>query len=223
MAYNPKLHNRKSLRLRSKDYRSGSYFITICGVNREWLFGEIKHEEMMMNELGIVVEDEWLKTKTIRPNVKLDAYVVMPNHFHAILHLEEKDLAPVQYLGGRGIEHMMDEHHPNTGCSEHHRRGIARYAPTDAVTKQNNRDASKTGKFHKIIPDSLGSIIRGFKSATTRHINRLRNSTETSVWQRNYYEHAIRNAEELQKTRTYIQKNPKYWFADEEYTPHKYA
>jgi REP element-mobilizing transposase RayT len=70
-------------------------------------------------------------------------------------------------------------------------------------------------------PGSLGAIIRGFKSSATNHINHLRDSPATSVWQRNYYEHAIRNEEELQKIRTYIRENPKHWPEDEEYSPPK--
>lgn len=138
MTYNPKIHQRKSLRLRTKNYRSGSYFITICAVNREWLFGEIKNEVMQLNDLGKIVVEEWFNTEKIRTNVKLDTYVVMPNHFHAVIHICKNNMAPILDFGVRGIEHMMDEHHPDAGCSEHHCRGMARHAPTDAITQESS-------------------------------------------------------------------------------------
>lgn len=65
------------------------YFVTICTANRELLFGEIVEGEMVVNQVGQIVEDEWRKTPTLRPNVELDEYVVMPNHFHGIVAIVE--------------------------------------------------------------------------------------------------------------------------------------
>lgn len=66
------------------------YFITICTYKRECLFGEIKNEEIILNEIGHIVENEWLKTEEKRKNVKLDEYKVMPNHFHGIVFIDYK-------------------------------------------------------------------------------------------------------------------------------------
>jgi putative transposase len=77
---------RRSIRLKGYDYtQAGAYFITLCSYRRVSLFGEISDEEMHSNEFGRRVEAAWLKTGTIRSNVELDEYVVMPNHFHGIL------------------------------------------------------------------------------------------------------------------------------------------
>jgi REP element-mobilizing transposase RayT len=65
-------------------------------------------------------------------------------------------------------------------------------------------------------PYPLPEIIRGFKTFSSRHINRLRNMSGTSVWQRNYYEHVIRRDESLAKIREYIQTNPLRWVLDRE-------
>lgn len=78
----------QSARLQSWDYSSiGMYFISICTANREHFFGEIEQGEMQLNTLGQCAEQEWLKTFEIRPdmNLQMGAYVVMPNHFHAII------------------------------------------------------------------------------------------------------------------------------------------
>jgi len=79
-------HHRRSIRLREYDYsQPGFYFITVCTAQRECLFGEIVDGEMVLNEYGQMVRDEWAKTASIRREITLDEYVIMPNHFHRIL------------------------------------------------------------------------------------------------------------------------------------------
>ncbi len=67
-----------------------------------------------------------------------------------------------------------------------------------------------------VIPGSLGAIVRAFKSATTKRINTLNGTSGASVWQRNYYEHIIRNENEWEAIRAYIQNNPIQWDRDDE-------
>ncbi|UBF23688.1 transposase [Kovacikia minuta CCNUW1] len=64
-------------------------------------------------------------------------------------------------------------------------------------------------------PRSLSSFIAGFKSAATKQINMMRNAPGTPVWQRNYYEHIVRNEESLQHLRQYIHNNPLSWQEDQ--------
>ncbi len=64
-------------------------------------------------------------------------------------------------------------------------------------------------------PNSLGSIIGQFKSISTKRINRLNNTPGNSIWQRNYFEHILRNENDLYNTRNYIQNNPLKWELDE--------
>jgi len=77
-----------STRLQTWNYANeGAYFITICTKNREHFFGEIIEGKMILNEIGRLTEIEWAKTIEIRQdmNLELGAFVVMPNHFHAIV------------------------------------------------------------------------------------------------------------------------------------------
>lgn len=77
-----------SARLQNWDYgNNSSYFITICTKNKEHLFGEILNGEMQLNELGELVEKEWLRTLELRPDMELELgeFKVMPNHFHGII------------------------------------------------------------------------------------------------------------------------------------------
>jgi len=81
-------HRRRSIRLRGYDYtQPGAYFVTICTHERKALFGQVVDGDMVLNEWGWVVGEEWFKTAQIRPYVELfeDEFVVMPNHIHGIL------------------------------------------------------------------------------------------------------------------------------------------
>jgi REP element-mobilizing transposase RayT len=84
------LHHRKSIRLKEYDYATpAEYFITICTYQRKWFFGEIIKEEMHLNPLGMIVREEWLRSQAIRPGIELDEFVIMPNHMHGIIIINE--------------------------------------------------------------------------------------------------------------------------------------
>ena len=86
MSYDPDKHHRRSIRLKGYDYtQAGAYFVTLCTWQRECLFGEIVGGKMQLNDCGRVLEEEWLHTAVVRPNVDLDAFVIMPNHMHGII------------------------------------------------------------------------------------------------------------------------------------------
>lgn len=90
MPYDPEKHHRRTIRLPEFDYRQvGAYFITVCVYQRDMLFGEIIDDEMILNEYGHIVLDEWMETAIIRPGIFLDEFIVMPNHFHAIIFLPD--------------------------------------------------------------------------------------------------------------------------------------
>lgn len=90
MTYDPELHHRRSIRLAGRDYAAvGSYFVTICTYSRELLFGEIIDGCVRLNPLGTIVAQEWVKTRRVRPNVEIDAWVVMPNHLHGIIVIRD--------------------------------------------------------------------------------------------------------------------------------------
>ena len=78
----------KSTRLNGWDYSSdGAYFITICTKNRKCIFGNVVHGEIKLSAIGKIVANEWIKTEQIRTYIQLDEWIVMPNHFHAILFI----------------------------------------------------------------------------------------------------------------------------------------
>ena len=145
MPYDPESHHRHSIRLKGYDYsQAGAYFVTICTHNKACVFGDVVDGEMRLNEYGAIVKDEWLRTDTLRENVVIDEYIIMPNHIHGIV-----------IIMGNG-------------------RGMARRAPT-------------LESFSRPVAGSLSTIMRSFKSAATKEINKMSGAPNLPVWQRNYY------------------------------------
>jgi putative transposase len=172
MKCDPDKHHRRSIRLKDYDYsQSGAYVVTICTHDKQFLFGQIVDGNMILNELGKIIHDEWVKTEQIRENVKIDEYIIMPNHLHGIIVIP---------------------------CN---RRDVLQYVPT-------NQFRSPSG--------NIGSIIRGFKSASTKRINEMRETPKMPLWQSNYYEHVVRNDDDLNDIREYIINNPLKWDLDRE-------
>jgi hypothetical protein len=94
--YNPKIHHRRSIRLKGYDYsKAGLYFITICCQNRICRFGEIVVTEnmptMKLNDSGKMVNEKWLEMVERFPKIELHEYSIMPNHFHCILEILSMD------------------------------------------------------------------------------------------------------------------------------------
>ncbi|MBK9980958.1 MAG: transposase [Saprospiraceae bacterium] len=91
MVFNPRRHHRTSYRFKGHDYGSpGAYFVTANCINGEHLFGEVVNGEMNLNALGQIVYTQWYRTEAIRPNITLGAFVIMPNHIHGIIIINEK-------------------------------------------------------------------------------------------------------------------------------------
>jgi len=90
MKYDPQKHYRRSIRLKEYDYaQSGWYFITIVVQNRELLLGNIDDGLVVLNEAGKIVKNFWIKIPSLRTFIELDEFVIMPNHFHGILIINE--------------------------------------------------------------------------------------------------------------------------------------
>ena len=82
--------HRQSIRLRDYDYSSaGAYFVTICAFAKECRFGTVEGGTVRLNAVGEMLAEEWLRTPVLRPQVELDAFVVMPNHVHAIVVIND--------------------------------------------------------------------------------------------------------------------------------------
>lgn len=88
MKFNSARHHRRSIRLKGYDYKQpGAYFVTICAQDRECLFGDIVEGTLRLNDAGHMVQTTWDGLPTHYPGVGIDAFVVMPNHAHGIIVL----------------------------------------------------------------------------------------------------------------------------------------
>lgn len=190
MQYNPEIHRRRSTRLRGYDYSlRGAYFVTICSVNRVCLFGEIVNGEIRLHQAGLTVQECWEEIPAHFPDVELDAFVVMPNHVHGIIVVS----------AGKG-----------SACRD---RSMASISTTCRGPKVTCR-APMAERFGRPVPGSVPTVIRSFKSAATKRTNQMRRCPGARLWQRNYWEHIIRNETELSRLREYVLTNPMRWELD---------
>lgn len=182
-----------SARLQNWDYGWGaSYFVTICTQNRECYFGEILDGKMQLSEIGEIVENEWIKTFEIRPdmNLTMGEYVVMPNHFHAII--------------------IIGENEYNTERGPQRRDAMHCVSIVDTDTNINTDNKNKFGPQSK----NLASIIRGFKIGVTKNARHIH---ADFAWQPRFHDHIIRNNESFEKIKSYIIENPLKWNDDKFY------
>lgn len=186
--YDPNIHHRRSIRLKNYDYSQvGMYFVTICTQNSDCFFGNIVSREMQLNDAGMMVQSMWEELPSRFANLELDAFVVMPNHIHGIF----------------ALGHAGD----CTGHSAGHSGGSG---------------GSGSNRSSGTLAGTVGRMVQAFKSITThQYIYGVRQSGWApfpgKLWQRNYWEHVIRNDSELNRIREYIQNNPAQWEYDKLY------
>jgi len=202
----------ESIRLPGYDYsQPGAYFITIVTHNRQCSFGNIIDDEMMLNEFGVLVQNEWLKTGIIRPNINIDAFVVMPNHLHGIIIITDNDNGH-----SRDSRDSRDSRRDTLQrVSTWMETGMETGTHSDTDTVSESKTGTKTiEQFGKPTKNSIPTIVRLFKSTTTKQINQMRQTPMQPLWQRNYFEHVIRDDNELTRIHHYIINNPKRWEED---------
>ncbi|MGB2896498.1 MAG: hypothetical protein WBB65_10105, partial [Anaerolineales bacterium] len=126
---------RRSIRLQDYDYSQlGAYFVTICTLGRECLFGDVRGGKMALNELGEIVAESWQWLGRRHEHVEMDEWVVMPNHLHGIIEII--DCKGGSHTGGtgRGGSHTGGTGRGGTGRGGTGRggsgRGGSRTAPT---------------------------------------------------------------------------------------------
>jgi putative transposase len=188
-----------------------------------------------LNPAGQMVEAEWLALPSRFPQIELDVFQVMPNHFHGILGIQNTSV-------GAGLVPAQDGAATATDRATAAERATTRVAPTMAgdvgaglVPAQDDAAATTdrataTGRATTrvaptVVGDApvrtvLGNMIGAFKSIATNEyivgVNELGwEPFPGKLWQRNFYEHIIRNERALKAIREYIINNPANWAADQ--------
>ena len=208
--FDPHKHHRRSIRLKGYDYsQPGAYFITLVTFQRDEIFGEVVNGEVKLSALGKMVSEEWLRSMEMRKEIRLneDEFVVMPNHLHGIVWIVGADgIRPdsnASTVGADGIRPIGV--HPNA----------IRPNSVHMIDQEKGVNAGQ-GACHAPVqraPRSLGSFIAGFKAAVS---SRARRELEMEgIWQRNYFEHIIRNEREFTAIWNYIDANPLRWYEDQ--------
>lgn len=176
---------RRSIRIPHFDYsQPGYYFVTICTEDREELFGTIRNGIICISDLGAILWNEWFDLLQRFSSVELDSFIVMPNHIHGIIGIVGAEFTPAQFNA------------------------------ENKLNRQSTRDGADTRP-----APTLGDIISTFKSLSFRRWRTfvIKNDIQNvalKFWQRNYFEHIIRNEQSLGRIREYIQNNPLKWELD---------
>ncbi len=185
MIDNDNIHQRRSIRLPGYDYSQlGAYFITICTQDRKCLFGNIVDGKMTSNDAGTIIQTVWRELPIHYNGTEIDEFVVMPNHIHGIVIVGATPRIGQAQEGGQP-------------------QGVA---PTENITGNTE-------------PLSLPDVVHRFKTMTTkRYADGVKQygwpPFPGRLWQRNYWEHIVRNEIELNKIREYIRNNSTQWDHD---------
>jgi len=196
---NANFHQRHSIRLKGYDYsKAGLYFITLCVQHRECLFGEIVTSTMVLNDAGKMIVKWFAELENKFPYIRCHEMVVMPNHFHCIIEI--------------------------TGEYEHHHQDAHAGAPLrgrpDTNPQNESNPVPKYGPHNKKYNPMIGDVVGWFKTMTTneyiRGVNELGwKRFDDKLWQRNYWEHIIRDDQSYDRIAAYIIQNPEKWDDDQ--------
>jgi len=184
---------------------NAAYFVTICTQNREHYFGEITSgNKMEFLPVGIIADILWHEIKNHTQNIELDAFIVMPNHIHGIIILNGDDNTGIAGINGA----------PNAVSNDGVDDGANVVETRHALSLQPQPQPQKTigqQRFQNQGKNTLSSIIGSYKSAVTKHANRLEFA---NGWQSRFYDHVIRDEKSFQRIRQYIINNPQNWDTD---------
>ncbi len=240
MKYNPKIHHRRSIRLRGYDYsQAGLYFITICCEDRECLFGEIVNGAMICNDAGVMIGQIWNEIPQYHQNIVIDILTIMPNHIHGIIEIKSvgADSISAQLPDSRNgadmesapTTHATPTHTTHTTHTTHATHATSTHtAHTTHATHATSTHTAHTGSRKRkradmesapTVPTTLSTVMQSFKRYTTiEYIKMVKQQIlpwfNQRIWQRNYWEHIVRDENEYQRISEYIINNPMKWDMD---------
>lgn len=178
-----------SIRAQWWDYGwNGAYFITICTQDRKHYFGEIRNNKMILSHAGIIADLLWHQIPIHHDNVELGDFVVMPNHIHGILIIDRQNNIDLDCA-----DNLNDLHNVQTGHA------------LSLPPKPGSQ------RFQNIGKNTISSIVGSYKSAVTKHANRLGYPHQ---WQKLFYDNIIRDNNQYQRISDYIVSNPENWTKD---------
>lgn len=173
-----------SARLQNWNYGwNAPYFVTICTQNRECYFGKINNGEMILSDIGELAEKYWIEIPNHFPFVKLDSFVIMPDHVHGIIIIDKPECDGTM----TGLTNVATNEETQD------------FASLRVRIHQNQYPENKFGPQSK----NLASIVRGYKIGVTKNARKINARFE---WQSRYYDHRSYN-----NIKKYIIENPVKW------------
>ena len=192
-------------------------------LHHKCLFGSIVDKEMYLSAYGQIVAEEWNKSFEIRQELFCDAFVIMPNHIHAILRIEYPTVIVEPH--GRAALRDADVNIDTDGRASDDNNGNS-YSETHGRASDDDNSYYETHSRASLPgvngvafrePQSISSFVAGFKSAVTVRINTLRQTKGQPVWQTRFHDHVIRDYEECRRIGAYIDMNIANWNDDRYY------
>jgi len=194
--------NRKTTRLAHWDYaQNGYYFITICAKNKEEYFGKIIDEEMNLSDVGKIAKYYWYEIPKHFNFVRLEAFVVMPNHIHGIVVIDD----------GMNLDKNVDlDLDVDKAMPLSLQIGWNPVGTTALPCPPSN----KINRFQNQGKGTISSIIGSYKSIVTKKAREI----SAFSWQSRFYDNIIRNEKAYEKIVNYVENNPRKWKEDMFYT-----
>ena len=181
-----------SARANWHDYLSGAYFVTICTKDREFYFGRIEDNQMHLSEIGKYADEQFRDVSLNYPCAVIPSYVVMPNHIHAIVIIDD----------------------PRDACRDAIYRVSEKYCVSESEmqTEPNKVRGGITGRNNPMLYQSLGTVIRGLKARVTHFANE---KNIDFAWQSRFHDRIIRDQRDMNETALYVDNNVAKWPEDE--------
>ncbi len=199
-----------SARLQTWDYGwNAAYFVTICTKNKEYFFGNITDGKMHLSDTGNIAHKFWMEIPNHFPFTRLGEFIIMPDHMHGIIIIDNIDDFPNGQTPNLGVSSVLDI--PKLGVSS-----SAPGIPKPGGAAENiqyignpNRPKSKSGgKNEQWKPGTLGVIINQYKRICTINARKTR---PNFAWQPRFHDIIIRNDRAFKTISNYIINNPAKW------------
>tara|TARA_R110001583_G_scaffold61148_3_gene181070 strand:- start:9757 stop:10356 length:600 start_codon:yes stop_codon:yes gene_type:complete len=170
---------------------AGDYYITICIEDMQCILGCVVDAKMVLNDFGKIVQSELIKSADIREELQLGEFVVMPNHIHVIIILNDMG----NNANAAHIAHTAETHG---------RASVSGQMPY--------RRPQSISSFVAGFKSAVVSAVDDFIDEQALDIPKY--NRRNKFWQSNYHDHIIRNQPEYYRIAKYIGDNPQKWERD---------
>lgn len=179
-----------SARLQTWDYSNdGAYFITICTQNRTHFFGNVQKGMMQLSEIGKLAEQYWFEIPNHFSFIELGNFVVMPNHVHGILIINNTpNCAETRFIASDNNQNDDKK--------------------TRLIASLQDNVGGFSGDKNPMINDNISKIIRWYKGRCSFECRKIQTNFG---WQSRFHDHIIRNSKSFDNIKNYIFENALKW------------